>query len=140
MNASLDLSPSVLSPAAIHAPTKPVYADHALTREVFEQARAAWKAAALRKELTAESLAAWALIRGADPKRGFVAITNSAKLANGAEPWGAYQGALRLCSKLTSTALAPWAPMLAEQGAVFKGYQWSGSHPLLALLAASKPS
>lgn len=131
MNAILNLSPAIVSSASNKR-------THVLPQEIFEQAKAAWKIASDRKELTRESIAAWAILRGVDPKKGFCAITNAIKLANGAEPWAAYESSMRATSRLTRSALAPWEKMLTQQGATFKGYQWSGSHPILAALAAER--
>ena len=128
--------------SAMHAPaTQAAFAsERALSHDMFQQAKACWKAASARKELTSDSLAAWAVIRGADPKKGFCAITNPVKLANGAQPWAAYEQSMRSCSRLTRSALAPWESMLSEHGGVLRGYQWTGAHPLLAALSACKPA
>lgn len=134
MNANITLA----APSAIVAQAQAPARSHALSAEVFEQARSAWKAAAREKRLSAASLAAWAIIRGADPKRGFAPITNPVKLANGAREWGAFEEAARACSNLSTSALAPWEALLAEQGAVLKGWRWEGSHPILAALLAAK--
>jgi hypothetical protein len=107
---------------------------------VFEKLRDAWKLAASKKALTKESLAAWAIIRGADPKRGFSPIVNHAKLANGAAPWAAYDDAMRSCARLSDTALEPWADTLKADGCILERWKWSGGHPLLALLAKTAAS
>lgn len=107
---------------------------------LFERLRADWKSAASKKKLTKESLAAWAIIRGADPRRGFSPIVNSVKLANGASPWGAYEEALGACARLSETALAPWAATLEKDGCKHERWKWSGEHPLLSLLASFKPA
>lgn len=104
----------------------------------FALIKAAWKKAAQEKRLNSASLAAWALIRGVDPKKGFTPITNPSKLANGQSEWEAYETAMHSCSRLSRHALSPWEDMLTQQGAVLKGYQWSGDHPLLALLNQAK--
>ena len=124
---------ATLSP--IHAPAA---SEHALSHDLFLQAKVCWKAAAARKELTSDALAAWAIIRSADPKKGFCAITNPVKLANGAQPWAAYEQSMRSCAGLTRSALAPWEAMLTAQGSILKGYQWTGSHPLLQAISAHK--
>ena len=138
MNANITL----IAPVAISAPAHSSASErtHALSTESFEQARAAWKTAAREKRLSAASLAAWAIIRGADPKKGFAPITNSVKLANGACAWGAFEEATRACSHLSVSALAPWEAMLTQQGAVLKGWRWEGTHPLLTALLTSQPS
>lgn len=104
----------------------------------FALIKSAWKKSAQEKRLNSASLAAWALIRGVDPKKGFTPISNPSKLANGQREWDAYETAMHSCSRLACHALSPWEEMLTQQGAILKGYQWSGDHPLLALLSQSE--
>lgn len=130
MNAIVNTA--ILSSAPAAAP------ERALSQAMFQQAQVLWRAAAARKEPTSGSLAAWAILRGADPKKGFRPIANPAKLANGAQPWAAYAQSMLSCSLLTRSALAPWEAMLAEAGCAIQGYQWTGAHPLLLALAGSR--
>lgn len=144
MNAITQFAQSAAASSThLHAPALPEAQKAPVPRnfepELFAQLSAAWKAAAKAKSIDAASIAAWAIIRGADPKKGFTPITNPAKLANGAQPWAARDGALSCCGRLGCAALAPWAALLAEQGASSNGWQWSGTHPLLALLRQAKP-
>lgn len=106
--------------------------------ELFEQLRASWKNAAKAKSINSASIAAWALIRGANPKKGFAPITNANKLANGHEPWAAYTQAMGSCTFLSEDALKPWAALLTKSGCSLKGWKWSGDHALLALLASTR--
>lgn len=106
--------------------------------ELFAQIKACWKKAAHQKSITSSQIAAWAIIRGADPKKGFTPITNAAKLANGQDAFGAYDSAMRSCERLARSALTPWERLLLEQGCEIKGYQWSGAHPLLRQLGSPR--
>lgn len=109
---------------------------HRLSPELFNQVRQAYKAAAHAKALSAASIAAWALLRGADPAKGFCAVTNARKLANGQRPWGARDDALRACANLSTTALAPWAALLESRGVKaprWFGWEAQGDELLIAL-------
>lgn len=113
-------------------------AERPLSPEAFAEVKAAWKDAARRKALSSSSIALWAIIRGADPAKGFSPVTNPTKLANGQAPWAARDSALLACGRLSGDALAPWAELLLKSGAVpgrFSWSPWTGSHPLLSLAA-----
>lgn len=112
-----------------------------LSPEDLAAARALWLAASRAKSIRAESLAAWMILRGKDPKKAFSPITNPVKLANGAKAWGAYEQALRLASGLSPSALEPWAPLLSEAGCARAGERpWSPwkpeGHPILKAISA----
>lgn len=128
----------ITNPFAIVRPAVEAPIARNFEKELFLELQACWKAAAKAKTITSSSIAAWAIIRGANPKKGFAPITNAVKLANGASPWAAFDEAIGSCSRCSGSALAPWAELLGKQGAAYKGWQWSGSHPLLALLATAK--
>lgn len=115
-------------------------ADFPLTFEQFEQARALFKQAALERRLTAASMCAWNILRGADARRGFSPITNERKLANGASPWGAFSIAEHLAETASPEALAPWEPLLLEAGCQRSMWRWEGEHPILAALSARRRS
>lgn len=53
------------------------------SKEEYLALRTIWKAAAHAKSLTAQDMAAYALLRGRDLRRGFTTISNKNKLANG---------------------------------------------------------
>lgn len=121
----------------------PVASERNFSPEAFAEIRLAWKDAARRKAITSASIALWAIIRGADPAKGFTPVANATKLANGQDPWAAKKAALLACERLSPEALAPWAELLLKSGAApgkFSWSPWSGSHPLLAFAAQKRPA
>lgn len=111
-----------------------------LSREQFTQARALFKQAARDKKLTAASICAWSVLRGFDASRGFTPVTNPIKLANGADPMGAFYAARSNAETLDKEALAPWASLLADEGCSLDRWSWSGNHPILNALTEHRRS
>ncbi len=110
-----------------------------LSPSELSEAREAWRAAAKARSLSAESMAAWMILLGKDPRKAFTPITNPVKLANGATAWGSYEAALRSARSLERSALAPWAALLERSGCAPGDRPWSawkGEHPILKALAS----
>lgn len=61
-----------------------------LNKEQFKQFRTAYKTLARERKLTPADIIVYNLIRGLPANRGFTAITNPTKLANGAQEWGSF--------------------------------------------------
>lgn len=66
---------------------------HTLSKTEFLQFQSAFKARANAGKLSREDMLLYNIVRGKDPRRGFTAITNTAKLANGSSEWSGWQQA-----------------------------------------------
>lgn len=63
-------------------------------KPAFQTLQATFKQYANQNSNSASDMILYNIIRGKDIKRGFTPITNSNRLANGADPWYGYKSAL----------------------------------------------
>lgn len=64
-----------------------------LNKEQFAEFRTAFKARAKNRTLSPSDMIVYNLIRGLPANRGFTAISNPTKLANGAQQWAGFNAA-----------------------------------------------
>lgn len=110
-----------------------------LSRESFLKAKEAFKKAAQERRITAAHILVWHLIQGKDIQTGFTGITNPNKLANGQDPWAAFDDAFWSARHLREEALSIWSDLLLSEGATVKSWRFEGDHPLLKALTELAP-